>query len=162
MTHYIVFLFSILYLHPWLIALFTWIWNSAILFVFSTSNALSRFYEPGHDGMLTNIPLGVTSSWISKPLSAVIMSPHSKRSSSPGCSVISLSDMHPPHASETKLTNPVGGHPTSIFQVLRLFYWDMSRICSSVQMVTGTLCHSSLWWCKYLEDVACSFVVSKH
>ena len=52
------------------------------------------------------------------------MSPGTKSSSSPDLSVMSRSDMRPPYASETKLTNPDGVHSTSIFQALRLLYWE--------------------------------------
>ena len=33
--------------------------------------------------------------------------------------------MHPPHASDTKLTSPDGVHPTKIFQVLQLLYCEL-------------------------------------
>ena len=48
-------------------------------------------------------------------LSAIIMSPGSSNSSRPDFSVNYLSDILPPHASDTKLTSPVGVHPTRIF-----------------------------------------------
>ena len=63
------------------------------------------------------MPLLATISCMSKPLSAIIISPGCSKSNSPDFSVISWSDIRPPHASETKLTNPDGVHPISIFHV---------------------------------------------
>ena len=70
--------------------------------------------------MLTEMPLLTTVSCMSKPLSAIIISPGYNKSNSPDFSVISRSDIRSPHASETKLTNPDGVHPISIFHVFLL------------------------------------------
>ena len=61
-------------------------------------------------GTFTSIPLEATNSCMSKPLSAIIMSPSSK-SNNPDFLVISQSDIQPSHASETKLTKPNGVQP---------------------------------------------------
>ena len=45
-------------------------------------------------------------------------------SKSPDLSVISRSEMHPPQASDTKLTKPDGVHPTNIFHVFLLLYCE--------------------------------------
>ena len=70
--------------------------------------------------MLTEMPRLATVSCMSKPQSAIIISPGCSRSNSPDFSVISRSDIQPPQASETKLTNPDGVHPISIFHVFLL------------------------------------------
>jgi len=62
----------------------------------------------------------MTVSCMSKPLSAIIMSPDSNKFNSPDFSVIPLSEIWPPQPSETKLTSPDGVHPISIFEVFLL------------------------------------------
>ena len=130
--------FKILKWYPLPILLSTWMHNSAILLVFSTYWHL----HSNRGGTFTRIHLATTISWISNPLSAIIVSPGSSISNRPDRSVIFLSDILPPHASDTMLTSPVGVHP--ITRCYDFYVANMLLRNWAIQMVSDTQSHSSL------------------
>ena len=71
-------------------------------------------------GMFTRTPKGAISSSMSKPRSAIMLSPTSNSLSRPLRLTISLSDMEPGKRSETKVTTPDGDIPTKPLYVLVL------------------------------------------
>ena len=98
----------------------TWILSLVIRQVLSTSGPGICLFTPRCGGTLTKIPLVATSSWISNPLSALIISPLSSRSMRPNCVVSFLPEILPLHASDTKDTKPEGVQPINTLNVLRL------------------------------------------
>jgi len=68
--------------------------------------------------MLSVMPLASRTSPISNPQSAVTLSPDSNRSNTPDFSVIALSEILPPHSSETNVITPPGLIPISALKVL--------------------------------------------
>ena len=103
------------------IAVSAWIRSPAILLVCSTSVRLNCcLLFPRKGGMLMVMPSGVSTSSRSKPLSAIMLSPASKSSSSPDDFVMALSETRPPHKSNTNVITPPELIPTKSLKVLWL------------------------------------------
>ena len=85
--------------------------------------------------MFNETPHGKISK-ILNPLSAIMLSPGSKRESTPDFRVISLSETFPDQSFETNMIAPLGDTPIRLFQVLWCLYSD--HVCDCATMEEGT------------------------
>lgn len=89
------------------------------IFLVTLTLSLDICSSPELGGGISNVaPLTMRSSFIVKPLSAIIKSVGSRRLRNPDSQVMCWSDALPPHAFERKLIIPLGAIPTRNLTVL--------------------------------------------
>ena len=138
------------------IALSTCIQALAI-FLVTIALSLDICSSPELGGGISNVvPLTMRSSFIVKPLSAIIKSVGSRRSRNPDSQVMCWSDALPLHVFERKLIIPLGAIPTRNLTVLCFLY--IVRPSESLNFKISRTVH------KYLTAVYCAtqvWVMSK-